>query len=1000
MSGRRSFVVVVWAIVAAALLSVGSWTWLIAPRLHTEDAKAEATAVDGAVKRAMAAIESLARELEATCEDWSAWDAMYEYAETRNEEFRHASLSVGSVVGIGLSRLRVVDGSGREVYHLDVDCAAGEAVEHPGPVASPDPAEDGSWGPVLIVGPDGSPSVACAKPIRRSDGTGPVHGRVEMHRPIFDEVASRLDTLAGAHVHLIVPGSTPPASAVGTTSAVLPLGPLAFGSITARVDVDVSSLRESARSRSESALAFGVLQSFIACAVCVAVIVLRARSGVAGGGEAIGWWPVVGVGIIGLALTGIVTILTHRVESDGAKDWTERRRGERLAEVARVISEGNGRLSAWTAFVASSPALAPQAFAAYHRAWSGAVIGRVAWAKSQNIFGGWSLVVDVAAPTASTAGVIGVDLLIDDGLRDAAVRARDSGEPAAGAVGHNLLGARNADAIVLLAPVYRGGLSPRTLSDRRESFEGVVAVELKLSALLSGGPDFIGAITLADDPDEADATVDVLDQRLGLVFPRHDLSPAEAPRASVATGIGGVLLTTASVWLAASFTRRHGRVRAEVASRTRELLAANDSLRVALERQRAMSDDLKTAKTAAERADRSKSEFLANMSHEIRTPMTAILGFAELLEQGEIDPREQHSLVSSIRLNGEHLLTVINDILDVSKIEAGAMTIESIPTSPLAIATEAAAVLRGRAAEKGLDLSVRVEGEIPDRVLSDPTRVRQVLVNLMGNAVKFTDRGSVSVVVSAVRPTGDGGPVIEYRVRDTGCGMTPDELERIGRPFTQADSSVTRKYGGTGLGLSICHRLAGLLGGGLVGTSRKGEGSEFRFSLTAGEIPGEPWSHPDGIVGPDRLGETLGLSAEPRRVTRRLRGRILLVEDGPDNRRLISHVLTRAGAQVECATNGREAVEKVLAARSGKSAFSLILMDMQMPEMDGYQASTTLRKTGFAGAIIALTAHASGSDRGKCLAAGCNDYMTKPIERERLIKACEEWMGAGESRAA
>ncbi len=388
--------------------------------------------------------------------------------------------------------------------------------------------------------------------------------------------------------------------------------------------------------------------------------------------------------------------------------------------------------------------------------------------------------------------------------------------------------------------------------------------------------------------------------------------------------------------------------------------------------------ELDEARALAEAGSRSKGEFLANMSHEIRTPMTAILGYADLLLDPQCTPQDRESHVRTIRGNGEHLLTIINDILDLSKIEAGRMTVERVASDPRRIIEEAAELLRPRAADKGVQLRVRVDDPFPRTILSDPVRLRQILVNLIGNAVKFTQHGSIDIHV-ATHAADDQRPTLAIEVRDTGIGMTAEQLARLFQPFTQADSSTARRFGGTGLGLTITRRLAQMLDGDVTVSSTPGVGSTFR--VVVGAAP--------AIDQRDHASAPRDAQAQG---PQSLAGvRVLLAEDGPDNQRLISFHLRRAGAEVTLVQDGRAAVNAALDAAQGPAPFDLVLMDMQMPVMDGYAAATELRARGFAAPIIALTAHAMSGDRDVCIRAGCNDYATKPIDKGLLIGTCWNW---------
>ncbi len=387
---------------------------------------------------------------------------------------------------------------------------------------------------------------------------------------------------------------------------------------------------------------------------------------------------------------------------------------------------------------------------------------------------------------------------------------------------------------------------------------------------------------------------------------------------------------------------------------------------------------IQQAKVAAERADRAKSEFLANMSHEIRTPMTAILGFAETIAENIKKP-ENIEAIATVRRNGEHLLNIINDILDISKIEAGKMQVELIPHNPCTLVADVASLVEIRARAKGLAFEIEYIGDIPETIHTDPTRLRQILINLIGNAIKFTEEGSVKLITSLVREGGES--YLQFDVLDTGIGMSEEQIASLFQPFTQADNSITRKFGGTGLGLTISKRFTELLGGDItIADSKIGVGTRFRATVAIGSIQGVKM-----IENPQSI--TVQASARESRIPLAdLTGlRILLAEDGPDNQRLISFVLEKAGAIVKVMENGKLALDAALAARDKGNAFDCILMDMQMPVMSGYEATSKLRDANYVGPIIALTAHAMAGDREKCIKAGCDDFANKPINRAMLI---------------
>jgi PAS domain S-box-containing protein len=418
------------------------------------------------------------------------------------------------------------------------------------------------------------------------------------------------------------------------------------------------------------------------------------------------------------------------------------------------------------------------------------------------------------------------------------------------------------------------------------------------------------------------------------------------------------------------------------------LRLAADLLAVGIRRKNA-EDVLLLAKAAAEDASRSKSEFLANMSHEIRTPMTAILGFTDLLldeRNFHEEPEKRISSIKTIQHNGSHLLSIIDDVLDLSKIEAGKIEIEAIPYSTFKIIEEVLSLMRVPSSAKGIALCCEFETAIPSNVLTDPIRVRQILLNLVSNAIKFTELGGVRIVV---RYAGGDRPRLEFDVVDTGLGMTPEQQNRLFKPFTQADNSTTRQFGGTGLGLTISKRLANLMGGDVfIVESCAGQGTRFRAYIDMGVLESSK------LIDPNQVSNfhSAGVNAKADEVQTvspqsLLAGcNILLAEDGPDNQKLISFILKKAGAKVTIAENGQLAVDSTLDAVIAGDPFHVVLMDMQMPVLDGYGATALLRSKGYGGHIIALTAHAMAGDRGKCISAGCDDYATKPIDRPSLIQ--------------
>jgi len=403
------------------------------------------------------------------------------------------------------------------------------------------------------------------------------------------------------------------------------------------------------------------------------------------------------------------------------------------------------------------------------------------------------------------------------------------------------------------------------------------------------------------------------------------------------------------------------------------------------QRERARIAELQEANERAAAASRAKTDFLANMSHEIRTPMNAILGYVDLLCDPEVDPAEKRHYGETIRNSGEHLLTILNDILDISRIEACRMVLDSRSFEPWSIAREVVSLLMSQAAEKDLGLELVADGPVPAEMHSDPVRIRQILLNLTGNAIKFTDRGHVRIVM---RTHEDGGDhlSLDFVVQDTGIGIDAEHLPRLFDPFSQVDTSTTRRAGGTGLGLAISKRLAGILHGDVLAESTPGIGSTFTLRLPVGrrdQVRFESCDAGGKRGAPDRqVADSISFP-----------GHVLVVEDVRINQMLISTMLKKAGASVEIAADGLQGCEAVERASAAGEPFDVVLMDMQMPTMDGYEATRFLRAKGHRLPIVALTAHAMSGDRAKCLAAGCTDYLTKPLDRRELLETCARLAG-------
>jgi PAS domain S-box-containing protein len=399
---------------------------------------------------------------------------------------------------------------------------------------------------------------------------------------------------------------------------------------------------------------------------------------------------------------------------------------------------------------------------------------------------------------------------------------------------------------------------------------------------------------------------------------------------------------------------------------------------------------LEKAQAKAELANRSKSEFLANMSHEIRTPMTSIMGFAELLSDdrnGVLDNEQRNAFVTTIKRNGEHLLSIINDILDLSKIEAGKLTVERVEVNIRGLVQEVISLMQVKADAKRLGVKAIFPATLPRFVQTDPVRLRQILVNLVGNAIKFTELGEVTIRVcySPAVPT-----QLIIAVIDTGIGMSADQKSRIFSAFEQADTSTTRRFGGTGLGLLISQRLAGMLGGTIEVDSELSLGSEFRLNIEVG-VTSQP---PETQEAPSHESP---LTVKPSRGAEPLTGkRVLFAEDGPDNQRLISFYLRKAGAKVCVVSDGKEALEAMTSDGTidgpllNPLPYDLIVSDMLMPNIDGYLFARMLRAKGFQEPILALTANTMQGDMEKCFQAGCTHFASKPVDRIKFIQLCVE----------
>ena len=388
------------------------------------------------------------------------------------------------------------------------------------------------------------------------------------------------------------------------------------------------------------------------------------------------------------------------------------------------------------------------------------------------------------------------------------------------------------------------------------------------------------------------------------------------------------------------------------------------------------TEELIQAKELADSASQAKTDFLSNMSHEIRTPLAAIIGFSRALRDDDYGEDERRKIITRIVRNGEHLQQIISDILDLSKIESGQLEIEQMNSSPFGLIGEIDSLLGMIAADKGLEFNIDYNFPLPQEITTDPTYLKQILINLCSNAIKFTAEGKVTIKLSSDSEFRN----MRFDVVDTGIGMTQQEIATVFDPFSQADSTTTRKYGGTGLGLPISSKLAVALGGQLSCESEKGKGTTFSVHI--------PTNISKVVVVNDK--EEAGLMTHALHDTEEIKplhGRVLLVEDNPDNRDLIEMYVNKTGATIDFAKNGRQGVDM-----AGEKHYDLIFMDMQMPVMDGVEAIKLLRTNGYSRPIVSLTANAMLSNREECFSAGANDYLVKPINLTQFYETLNKYL--------
>jgi signal transduction histidine kinase/CheY-like chemotaxis protein len=478
-------------------------------------------------------------------------------------------------------------------------------------------------------------------------------------------------------------------------------------------------------------------------------------------------------------------------------------------------------------------------------------------------------------------------------------------------------------------------------------------------------------------------TVPTYQQMLDLFYPEDAVRLDEAIKTASIDGTSySLVVRMLNPQTEVRYVRCEGRARQDTAGKIVSLYGTSADVTAEVEREQT----LQIARNQAEAANLAKSEFLANMSHEIRTPLTAILGFADMLRE-EVDfdvaPHQRLHTINTITNAGQHLLAIINDVLDLSKIESGNLSTELIETPWIEVLCQVERLLQPKAIGKGLKLNLELTTPVPDRILCDRTRLRQILMNLVGNAVKFTEQGTIDINASVNASPANTSLVID--IEDTGPGMTAKQSQTLFTPFSQADNTVTRIHGGTGLGLTISRRLANIMGGDVtLQRTGVGQGSCFRLVL-----PLNPATNSSTV---DRLKTQVVAPVNSPAAKIQVLGRILFAEDGLDNQHLISFLLKKAGATIDIADNGQVALELLDKANESNITYDLLLTDMQMPVMDGYMLASTLRNRGIKMPIIALTAYNLLDDRQKCLDAGCDDYLSKPIDKNSLLAVCAKWI--------